>query len=115
MGTVPADIAKVTERRRTLVAPCVHNTHIHIRTVSTKVAVFFRDERYVGESFRRLEVGLEPVDALHVRAWYRDIDLGLLETLHSRDAVASPENAAATAAMHERASLGPDPSPWSRP
>ena len=81
MGKVPADIDKVTERRRRLVVLYVYPTHMYIRTISTKGAVFFLHEVYVGESFRGLEVGLKPVDALHVRAWYRDVDLGLLETL----------------------------------
>ena len=49
--------------------------------MSTNGAVFFRDELYVGESFSGLDVGLEPVDALHARAWYRDVEPGLLEAL----------------------------------
>ena len=85
MGKVPADIDKLTERRRRLVALYVHLAHMYIRTVSADGAVFFRDERYVGESFRGVEVGLEPVDALLVRAWYRDVDLGPLETLPNVD------------------------------
>ena len=64
-----------------LVALYVYPARMHIRAVSTKVAVFFRDELYVGDSSGGLEVGREPVDALHVRAWYRDVDLGLLEAL----------------------------------
>jgi len=80
-GKVPADVYKVTERRRPVAISYVYPAHMCIRTVSAKGAVFFRDEIYVGEALGGLQVGLEPVDAMHVRAWYRDVDLGVLETL----------------------------------
>jgi len=31
------------------------------------------------------EVGLEVLDAMRVRAWFRDVDLGVLETLPEGD------------------------------
>jgi hypothetical protein len=84
-GKVPADVYKVTERRRPVAVSYVYPTHMHVRTATEKGAVFFRDEFYLGAALGGLEVGLEPVDALHVRAWYRDVDLGVIETLPEVD------------------------------
>ena len=39
------------------------------------------DRCLVGLAFRGLEVGLQAVDALRVRAWLCDVDLGHVETL----------------------------------
>lgn len=85
-GKVPADVYKVTERRRAMVVPYVYPAHMQTRTVYRKGDVYVRNDCiYIGEALAGLEVGLETVDALHVRAWYRDVDLGTLETVPDVD------------------------------
>jgi hypothetical protein len=46
---------------------------------------FPHDDIFVGEALAGQDVGIEVVDALRVRAWFRDIDLGVLETLPEVD------------------------------
>lgn len=85
-GKVPADVYKVAERRRPLLIPYVYHTYMYPRPVTKDGDVSFRGDRfYVGTAFGGLEVGLELVDALHVRVWFRDVDLGLIETLPEVD------------------------------
>lgn len=46
----------------------------------------FRNDRvFVGEAVECHEIGLEVLDAMHVRAWFRDVDLGILVTLPDVD------------------------------
>lgn len=81
-GKVPADIYKVEERRKPAPVDYVYPAHILPRRVYSDGDMCFRSERlYVGQAFSGLEVGIEVVDAFHVRVWFRDVDLGLIETI----------------------------------
>lgn len=81
-GKVPADVYKVEERRRPVPVDYVYPAHMFSRRVDSSGDVSLQsDSLYVGQALARLLVGLEVVDALHVRAWFRDIDLGLIETI----------------------------------
>jgi putative transposase len=81
-GKVPADVYKVEERRRPVLVNYVYQAHMFSRRVNTSGDVSFQsDVLYVGQALAGLEVGLELIDALRVRAWFRDVDLGLIETI----------------------------------
>jgi transposase InsO family protein len=81
-GKVPADLYKVEERRLPVRVDYVYPAHILPRRVYSDGDMCFRSERlYVGQAFSGLDVGIEVVDALHIRAWFRDVDLGLIETI----------------------------------
>lgn len=81
-GKVPADVYKVKERRRPVPTGYLYPTHMFARRVDSSGDVSFQsDSLFVGEALGGCEVGLEVVDAFRVRAWFRDIDLGLIETI----------------------------------
>ena len=80
-GKVPADVYKVLERKRPLAIDYVYPAHMFTRSVYSSGAVNFRSEEInVGMVFAGYRVGIEVVDGMHIRAWYRHVDLGLIET-----------------------------------
>jgi len=86
-GKVPADVYKVPERRKPAPVPYAYPPRLRTCRVSAKGAIFYRhDEVYVGEVFGGHEVGIEVIDTMRVRIWYRDVDLGAFETLPDVDA-----------------------------
>jgi putative transposase len=85
-GKTPAEVYKVIERRRPRVQAYAYPEHFFQRRVGGGGLFQFRkDGCYLGEAFAGLEVGIEVVDEFRVRAWLRDIDLGLVDTLPSAD------------------------------
>jgi putative transposase len=79
-GKTPADVYKVSEKRKP--QPYAHPRHFFVRRVTTGGTFRFGgDPCPLGQPFAGLDVGVELVDRLHVRAWLRDVDLGLVETL----------------------------------
>lgn len=85
-GKVPADVYKVRERRRPIPVAYAYPAHIYPRRVYSDGDVSFRKERvFIGESLAGHEVGIEVLDAMHVRAWFRDVDLGVIETVPDVD------------------------------
>ena len=81
-GKTPGEVYKVTERRRPPTKPFVYPPHLHVRRATSGGNVRFRnDDCFIGQPFRGLRIGLEVVDAMHVRAWLHEIDLGLVDTL----------------------------------
>ena len=86
-GKVPADLYKVAELRRPKPVAYVYPAHVCVRRVYRDGQVSFRSDRvFVSEALGSHDVGLEPLDAMHVRAWFRDVDLGVLETVPDVDA-----------------------------
>ena len=81
-GKTPADVYKVIERRRFVATSYRYHKGFYVRRVSVDGQISFRgDLCHVGAAFRGLELGIQVVDALRVRAWLCDVDLGLVETL----------------------------------
>ncbi|MGH7296296.1 MAG: integrase core domain-containing protein [Polyangiaceae bacterium] len=82
----PAEVYKVTDRRRPPTKPFAYPPHLHVRRVDARGEFRFRNDRcFLGSSFRGLRVGLEVVDAMRVRAWLHELDLGLVDTLPVAD------------------------------
>lgn len=85
-GKTPAEVYKGGERRSISVKNYPYPKHFYVRRIATKGLLSFRgDQCPVGLSFAGLSLGVEVVDASHVRLWLRDIDLGLLETMPAVD------------------------------
>jgi transposase InsO family protein len=81
-GKTPGEVYKVTERRRPPTKPFAYPPHMHVRRVTSGGNVRFRnDDCFVGAPFRGLAIGIEIVDAMRVRAWLHELDLGLVDTL----------------------------------
>jgi transposase InsO family protein len=81
-GKTPAEVYKLTERRRLPTKPFAYPAHMHVRRVTTSGNARFRnDDCFIGVAFRGLRIGIEVVDAMHVRAWLHELDLGLVDTL----------------------------------
>jgi putative transposase len=82
----PAEVYKVAHRRK----PDATHTYpkrFYTRRADTVGNISFRgDQCLIGRAFAGLNVGVEVVDALRVRVWLRDVDLGLVETLPAVDA-----------------------------
>jgi putative transposase len=81
-GRVPADLYAVVERRYPSTATAyAYPSHLYVRRAHSDGSFSFRGERlHAGQSFARYELGLEVVDAMRLRVWFRDVDLGLIET-----------------------------------
>jgi len=81
-GKTPAEVYKVAELRRPKPVPFAYPTKLHVRRVARSGHAFFRnDEPFIGTAFAGYDVGIEVVDDMHVRAWFRDIDLGVIEVV----------------------------------
>jgi transposase InsO family protein len=81
-GKTPAEVYKVTERRRPPTKPFAYPPHMHVRCVNGRGNVRFRnDDCFIGTSFQKVRIGIEVVDDMHVRAWLHELDLGLVDTL----------------------------------
>jgi putative transposase len=79
-GKTPAEVYKVTEKRRP--KPYAYPRHHLVRKVLPSGKLCFGGESYLlGAPFAGLRIGIEAVDSMHVRAWLHDLDLGLIETL----------------------------------
>ncbi len=82
----PAEVYKVTEKRRPSSRPFAYDKRFYVRRVSSTGYFRFRgDSCALGVPFAGLDVGIEVVDAMHVRAWLHELDLGLVETLPAVD------------------------------
>jgi len=81
-GKVPADIYKVEERRPLAERLYVYPAHMFVRRVCKTGEVAIQGESvFVSTTLGGREVGFEVVDVLHLRAWFRDVDLGLIEVV----------------------------------
>ncbi len=102
-GKVPANVYKVAEPRRPKPVTYVYAAHLYARHVHVDGSLSFRGDRiFVSEAVAGHDVGLEVLDALRVRVWFRDVDLGVLEMLP--DASASCFDHAAAEGRKRRAS-----------
>ena len=77
----PAEVYKRSERLM-----CKHKAMYPgnwlVRKVNSRGQVKVAcEEHFISTSLRGYQVALEPVDALHWRAWFYDVDLGLVETV----------------------------------
>lgn len=87
-GKTPAEMYKPAERRRPVVKPYDYPAHFYVRRANRRGAVRFRkDDCLVGKALVGLDLALEVLDALRVRVWLHDLDLGIVETLPAVDAV----------------------------
>lgn len=79
----PAEVYKISERRmRARIA--VYPSAWVVRKVNTNGHVRIAAEFcFISAALRGYHVGLQPVDALHWRAWFYDVDLGLVEVAPS--------------------------------
>jgi transposase InsO family protein len=85
-GKTPAEVYKVGERRRAVVKSHAYPKHFYTGRVDANGMMRFRgDPCRVGQPFSGLLLGIEIIDALRVRLWLHDVDLGLIETLPAVD------------------------------
>lgn len=85
-GKVPADVYKVAEPRRPRHVPYAYPAGVYVRRVCSDGSLCFRNDRiFLSSAIAGHHVGLEVLDAVRVRAWFRDVDLGVLEMLPEVD------------------------------
>lgn len=85
-GKTPAEVYKVVDRRRPVPKSYAYPKHFYVRRVGAGGLLHFRgDTCRVGAPFKGLRVGVEVIDALRVRLWLHDVDLGVIETLPAVD------------------------------
>jgi transposase InsO family protein len=79
-GKTPAEIFKPAERRRPHVRPFDYPAGVAQARVRRSGELAWCGVHYfLSTSLRGLHVGVQHVDVLHVRVWFREIDLGLVE------------------------------------
>jgi transposase InsO family protein len=79
-GKTPADVFKIDERRRPLSRPFQYPPGVVQTRVRRSGDISWCGVHYfLSTSLRGLHVGIQHVDVLHVRAWFRELDLGTLE------------------------------------
>jgi putative transposase len=85
-GKTPAEVYKVVDRRRPVPKSYAYPKHFYVGRVGAGGILHFRgDKCRVGAPFKGLRVGVEVIDALRVRLWLHDVDLGVIETLPAVD------------------------------
>jgi len=85
-GKTPAEVYKVIDRRRALRTTYAYPEHFYTGRVNGNGNLVFRgDACCVGKPLAGQDVGIEVIDALHVRLWLHDLDLGIVETLPGVD------------------------------
>lgn len=85
-GKTPAEVYKVVHRRKLETPKYDYPKRYYVRSVDTRGLLSFRgDQCRIGRAFANLQVGVEVVDAMQVRVWLCDVDLGLVETLPAVD------------------------------
>jgi transposase InsO family protein len=85
-GRTPAEVYRVRERRRPVERSYAYPKHFYTGRVNACGVLCFRtDNLRVGNAFKGLRLGIEVVDAMRVRLWLHDIDLGLCDTLPAVD------------------------------
>ena len=85
-GKTPAEVYKVRDRRRLPLVTYAYPRHFYVRAVSKGGSVFFRGDKVpVGLAFAGLRIAIEVIDALRVRLWLHNVDLGVIETLPGVD------------------------------
>jgi transposase InsO family protein len=81
-GKTPSEVYKVTERRRAASTDYTYPQHFYVGRINVCGVLRFRgDDCRIGRAFAGHRVGIEVIDALHVRVWLREVDLGVVESL----------------------------------
>lgn len=81
-GKTPAEVYKPTERRKVIARDFAYPSHLLVTRVHRSGSFAWQGAAYdLGIPFREMKVGLEQVDPMHVRVWFRDQDLGLVEVV----------------------------------
>ena len=76
----PAEVYGKRRGRPFRVRPFAYPPHLVVRRIGRNGTFKLDEERYfLSTALRGHDVGVELVDALHVRAWFNEIDLGLVE------------------------------------
>lgn len=79
-GKTPAEVYEVKERRAFRPVRYVYPAHFAIRHVSTNGRFSFaKDTYFLSHSLAGCDVGVESVDDMHVRVWFHDVDLDIVE------------------------------------
>lgn len=85
-GKTPAEVYRVEERRAFRPKRHFYPGQFRVRRVSKNGRISIGDETYfVSQSLTGFEVGIEQVDSMHVRAWFHNVDLGLIEIVPEVD------------------------------
>jgi transposase InsO family protein len=85
-GRTPAEVYKVTERRRAVAKAYQYPKRFYVLPANCRGFVRFRqDDCLVGRAFGGLDIGIEVIDAMRVRFWLHDLDLGQFETIPAVD------------------------------
>jgi putative transposase len=85
-GKTPADVYKVVDRRRPVPKSYAYPKHFYVGRVGAGGLLYFRGDKCpVGAPFKGLHIGVEVIDALRLRLWLHDVDLGVIETLPAVD------------------------------
>jgi transposase InsO family protein len=81
-GKTPADVYKPTERRKPAARPFPYPPGVTaVRVNRGGSFVWCGCLYFLSASLQGQHVGIQPLDLLHVRVWYRDLDLSTLDIL----------------------------------
>lgn len=79
-GKTPAEVYTPSPRKSLDPQPYEYPEHFRVYRVTNRGMIYVRRVQYfVSASLTGYEVALEPVDACHVRIWFRSLDLGVIE------------------------------------
>ena len=85
-GRTPAEVYKPTEKRKMIPIEYVYPDGIRSAIVYTCGGFTYDGQKYnVSQSLYGHRIGLEYVNPLQIRAWFHDIDLGIIEVEPSVD------------------------------
>lgn len=79
-GKTPAEVYRPTERRKARLRLYEYPSHLRVvRTAVTGAVRWCGAYYFVGTALAGERVGMQSVDDMHVRIWFRDVDLGIIE------------------------------------
>ncbi len=80
-GKTPAEVYKPSDRA-VRVRSMLYPAGWHVRRVARNGCICLHsDEHFISASLGGYQVGLEPVDPMHLRVWFYELDLGTIEVV----------------------------------
>jgi transposase InsO family protein len=114
-GKTPAEMYKRSERIMR-VRPALYPPGWLVRCVSANGSLCLHSHQcFVSASLVGYYVGLQPIDALHLRVWFYELDLGTIEAAPTDLPIAVERMASCSSASRVRALRAPASPPLTRP
>ena len=81
-GKTPSELYRAGKKTSLVARPFTYPAHFIPRTTTDKGMFKLEEQHYrASRSLVKQRIALEPIDALHCRLWFRELDLGLISVV----------------------------------